>query len=265
MQTLKEWQCNGTTLRGEDRPGDGPALIFLHGWCCDRSFLAPQVEHFASDLGRRVIALDLRGHGESDGRDSACGIQEYAADVATVIEQSELERPLVVGHSLGGVVALELANQRAELVGAIAMLDSIVAIPEHLQGAAEGLSLLIDSPRCSETIGEFVQEWLVRDDTDAALRDRAIETMSAADPDVASQCWSSMIAYDDRGALKACPVPLLFMAADNKVTALEELPDMNPGLELVCMRDVSHFHPLEAPEATNKHLADFQHRLSNRR
>ena len=47
------------------------------------------------------------------------------------------------------------------------------------------------------------------------------------------------------------------MAAENSVVSLEELPDMNPGLELVCMRGVSHFHPLEAPEVTNQLLERF--------
>ena len=263
MQGETQWACNGVTLRGVDHPGEGSAMVFIHGWCCDLSFLAPQIDYFAKERSRRVVAMDLRGHGESGGRDSACSIEQLADDVACVIEQAGLDRPMIVGHSMGGVVALELASRRAELVGSIAMLDSLVAIPAHLEGAAEGLSLLLDSPRYSETIAEFVEEWLLRDDTDAELRARAIDTMSAADASVALQCWSSMIDYDDRGAIKACPVPMLFMAADNKVTALEELPDMNPGLELVCMRDVSHFHPLEAPDATNRHVSDFQDRLQN--
>lgn len=72
-----------------------------------------------------------------------------------------------------------------------------------------------------------------------------------------------MIGYDDRGAIQACPVPMSFMAAENKLTALEELPDMNSGLELVWMRGVSHFYPLEAPDTTDRYLADFQDRLQN--
>jgi pimeloyl-ACP methyl ester carboxylesterase len=265
MQGEIEWECNGVTLRGEDHPGDGPSLVFVHGWCCDRSFLAPQVEFFAKQRSQRVVSLDLRGHGQSTGHDSECTIEQFAADVASVIEQCGLDRPTVVGHSMGGVVALELAMRRPELVASIAMLDSWVAVHSHLAGATEGLSLLLDSPRCSETIGDFVGEWLLRDDTPAELRTRALDTMMAADPSVALQCWSSMNEFDDRGAIKACPVPILFMAAENKVTALEELPDMNPGLELVCMRGVSHFHPVEAPDATNRHLADFLDRLKNRR
>lgn len=253
------------TLRGEDHRGDGNGLVFVHGWCCDRGFLAPQVEFFAKERKRRVVFLDLRGHGQSTGHDFECTIEQLAADVASVIEQCGLDRPMVVGHSMGGVVALELATRRVELVGSIAMLDSIVAVHPHLDRATAGLRLLLDSPRCRETIGDFVREWLLRDDTPPELCARALETMMAADPSVAFQCWSSMTEFDDRGAIKGCAVPLLFIAAENKATALEELPDMNPGLELVSMHGVSHFYPLEAPDATNHHLAAFLDRTENRR
>ncbi|MCA9512837.1 MAG: alpha/beta hydrolase [Myxococcales bacterium] len=259
----REWDRGGVVLRGDESEGDGPAVVFVHGWCCDRSFLAPQFDHFARR--RRVVALDLRGHGRSDGVGTDCAIRDLADDVASVIEQCGLERPVLVGHSLGGVIALDVAVRRPELVGAIAMLDSIVAIPSHLDGLAQGLSLLLASPRFRETLVDFVDQWLLRPDSDRALRDRVVDVMANADPDVALQAWQSMVEYDDRGAIKACPVPILFMAAENTVSSLEELPDMHPDLELVYMRGVSHFHPLEAPEATNRHLEDFLDRLRSRR
>ncbi|PWI41951.1 hypothetical protein CK485_24505 [Streptomyces sp. ICBB 8177] len=51
----------------KDGSGGGPALVLVHGWCCDRSFFAPQHEHFAEE--RAVVSLDLRGHGGSDRPD----------------------------------------------------------------------------------------------------------------------------------------------------------------------------------------------------
>ncbi len=256
MDSDRRWNREGVALAGEEHPGDGPAVVLLHGWCCDRSFLAPQIEHFAS-RGRHVVAVDLRGHGASDRGRVECSLRVVADDVAWLIEELGLGRAMIAGHSMGGLVALDLATRRAELVERIAMLDSIVAIPRHLADAAAGLSRLLDSQRCAETIAEFVEKWLLMPDTDEQLARRAINTMSSAPPEVAIPCWESLVAYDDRGALKACPVPLLFVASDNSVVNLEELPDMNPGLELVCMRGVSHFHPLEAPDATNQLLDRF--------
>jgi pimeloyl-ACP methyl ester carboxylesterase len=260
MRDERGWSLerDGIVLAGEEHPGRDPAIVLLHGWCCDRSFLAPQIEYFAS-RDHHVVALDLRGHGQSGrGPESAeSSVELLADDVAWLIEQLGLGRVMVAGHSMGGVVALELANRRAELVERIAMLDSIVAIPSHLEAAAQGLSRLLDSPRCSETIAEFVEKWLVVPGTDATLVRRVVDAMSGAHPGVALACWESLVAYDDRGALKACPVPLLFVASENSVACLAELPDMNPGLELACIAGVSHFHPLEAPDATNQLLERF--------
>jgi pimeloyl-ACP methyl ester carboxylesterase len=55
---------NGVKLAYDERGSGSPAFVFIHGWTCNRSFFAPQVEHFANR--HRVISVDLRGHGESD-------------------------------------------------------------------------------------------------------------------------------------------------------------------------------------------------------
>jgi pimeloyl-ACP methyl ester carboxylesterase len=256
MNSERRWEREGVVLAGVEYPGDGAPIVLVHGWCCDRSFLSPQIQYLAS-RGRHVVGLDLRGHGQSDVGDDALSLEVFVDDVAWLIDELGRGRAMVAGHSLGGVVALELAVRRPELVERIAMLDSIVAIPAHIEEAAQGLSLMLDSPRFTETMSEFVENFLVTADTDPALVRRVVDHMSAARPEVAIPCWESLVAYDDRGGLKACPVPLLFTAASNSVTCLEELPDMNAGLELVCMADVSHFHPLEAPDATSELLDRF--------
>lgn len=55
---------DGVALYYEEQGQGKPALVFVHGWCCDRTYHAPQVAHFSKT--HRCVALDLRGHGESD-------------------------------------------------------------------------------------------------------------------------------------------------------------------------------------------------------
>ena len=81
--------------------------------------------------------------------------------------------------------------------------------------------------------------------------------MRGADPRVALAAWSSMVEHDDRLALKACPTPILFTAAESSVAGLDELQHLNPKLELVRLLGVSHFHPLEEPELTNRYIEGF--------
>ena len=76
---------NGTKLAYEERGTGDPAFVFVHGWTCDRSFFAPQVDHFAQH--HRVVSLDLRGHGESDKPQGEYPIAAYADDISYLIEE----------------------------------------------------------------------------------------------------------------------------------------------------------------------------------
>ena len=104
-----------------DSAGEGdPHLLFLHGWCGDRSFFAPQFDHFARS--HRVVSVDLPGHGESRAP-ATYTIDGLAADVAALGRQLGLGRGALVSHSLGAMVSLALAQQAPELVSAVIMVD----------------------------------------------------------------------------------------------------------------------------------------------
>ena len=88
--------------------------MFVHGWCCDHTFFAPQYEHF--DARGSVTTYDLRGCGRSD-RPEDYEIATLADDLAWLCTELEISKPVVVGHSLGGVVGLELAARHSSLPG----------------------------------------------------------------------------------------------------------------------------------------------------
>lgn len=102
-----------------DIAGDGPPLLLVHGFTdTSRSFslLAP---HLA---GRRLIMPDLRGHGASQTGTSRFRPADFADDLAGLTEKLQLERPVVVGHSLGAMVAIEMAARHGGLVGELVLL-----------------------------------------------------------------------------------------------------------------------------------------------
>lgn len=85
------------------------ALLFIHGWCCDGTLWRDQTDAFAPR--HRIIAVDLRGHGDSDKPEQDYTIAGFAEDVAWLCRELELERPVIVGHSMGGVIALNVARR----------------------------------------------------------------------------------------------------------------------------------------------------------
>lgn len=103
-----------------DWDGHGWPVLLLHGLASTShiwDLVAPQIE------GARIIALDLRGHGQSDKPDDDYSYQTIVADVRGVMAEVSLERPVIVGHSWGANVGLWLATHHPEEVAGLLMVD----------------------------------------------------------------------------------------------------------------------------------------------
>lgn len=110
----------GLDLAYVEIAGAEPPLLLIHGFTdTSRSFslLTPHLP------GRRLIMPDLRGHGGSQAGEG-CGVADFADDIAGLIRRLRLDRPVVVGHSLGGMVSIALATRHPELVGGLVILAS---------------------------------------------------------------------------------------------------------------------------------------------
>src|SRR5215216_3552700 len=106
-------------LRGQ---GD-TALVFLHGWCGDREYWKNQVGPFVADY--RVVTLDQAGHGESGKDRKAWTTAGLAGDVEAVVKGLGLKRVILVGHSMGGPVALLAARRMPGTVVAVVGVDTL--------------------------------------------------------------------------------------------------------------------------------------------
>jgi pimeloyl-ACP methyl ester carboxylesterase len=114
-------QANGITLHYTRTGGDKPPFLLTHGFSDDGLCWTPVAEQLAADYD--VIMLDARGHGKSDGPEQGYGSLEHAADVAGVIQGLGLEKPLILGHSMGAATALAVAGTYPALPGAILLED----------------------------------------------------------------------------------------------------------------------------------------------
>lgn len=127
-----------------ERAGDGePELLFVPGWCCDTTFFAPQLEHFAATSA--VTAFDPRGCGRSSVPADGYDIPSLADDVAWLCAEVGISRPVVVGHSLGAMVAIELAARHPSVPLAVVAGDPgpINPLPETMrmhEGFAEQMA-----------------------------------------------------------------------------------------------------------------------------
>jgi pimeloyl-ACP methyl ester carboxylesterase len=111
-----EWAPSGAA--------EPPAIFLLHGLSSNARYW----ERVARRLtNRRLVALDQRSHGLSDAPPTGYGMDVLAADAAYAIRELGLNRPVVVGHSWGGTVALEVGAMPGELVSGVAVMDGPIA------------------------------------------------------------------------------------------------------------------------------------------
>ena len=115
--------AGGLELRYSRWRGGGRPILVLHGGGQTRHAWEESCGHLGG-LGYDVVALDLRGHGESEwSPEQAYGLADFAADVVAVIPQLGHERTALLGFSLGGLASLHLTAQRPELTSALMLVD----------------------------------------------------------------------------------------------------------------------------------------------
>jgi N-formylmaleamate deformylase len=121
-----DWQTgyvdtNGLRLHYTRTGGEKPPLVFAHGVTDAGLCWRPVAEALAAEYD--AIMVDARGHGRSDAPERGYGPAEQAVDLAGIITALELERPAVLGHSMGAATALVLAGTYPDLPGAILLED----------------------------------------------------------------------------------------------------------------------------------------------
>src|ERR1700754_4575110 len=112
-----------------------PPLLLIHGWTGDPRIFAPQIAHFAER--RRVVAVNLRGHGASDAPEEEYTPPGFADDIAWQCGQLGLPKPVVIGHSMGGAIALELCARYPDLALGLLMIDAPVTVPPAFRNSPE--------------------------------------------------------------------------------------------------------------------------------
>lgn len=112
---------NGIRLAYDDQ-GTGVPLVFLHAFPLNRSMWAPQVATLSQQF--RTIAIDLRGHGESDAPLWSFSLDQYADDVSALLDHLAIPRAILIGLSMGGYVALAFSKRYSRRLQALVLADT---------------------------------------------------------------------------------------------------------------------------------------------
>lgn len=133
----------GVRLHVEDWEGVGGPLLCLHGQTASGRTFAGLARRLVPEF--RVVALDLRGRGQSEAPATGYGYQVHVADALAVVRALGLTRPIIVGHSYGAILGLCLAAWYPDVPGALVLLDGGAPVPPEIDDAVEQLADRLDT------------------------------------------------------------------------------------------------------------------------
>lgn len=263
---MEKVTVNGITLTYEDH-GHGDTVVLLHGYCGSSAYWEIVLPLLAQSY--RVIAPDLRGHGGTDAPVGAYSIDQMADDVTELLEKLEVEKYTLLGHSMGGYIALSIAERFPErltgfgLIHSTAYPDSDEAKEKRLQAvskiSASGITSFVDGL----VPGLFAEKMRI---TAQQHVNRAIEIGYGTPPQGASGAALAMRErVDRRGILSETKLPVLLIAGENDNIVLQERTFTAEGENItqVVIKEAGHMSMYEAPEELVNAISDFLATIHN--
>ncbi len=234
-----------------------PLVVLVHGWSCDSNYWAAQIKPLAAKY--TVMTVDLAGHGASGANRKDWSIGAFGADVASAVDaMPDAGKVIIVGHSLGGPVAIEAARKIGARVLGVVGVDSYQTTGLPPPPAAElKKSLAAFEKDFIGTARNFVTTSFFRKDADPAFVRRVADDMSQAPPEVAVGALRTYYDWDPVAAMRSLASPIVAINSDlHGVTDEARIRKLVPNFHLVTIPGTGHFLMMEHPEKFNPALLD---------
>lgn len=240
--------------------GAGTPLLLIHGLGSSSRDWAAQVDHFADHY--RVLRVDLRGHGRSERGDGPYAIAQFARDVAVLLHRRDAVPARVVGLSMGGMVALELAAGAPALVENLIVVNSVADTRLHSWHdvwfyVSRRLAVQVLGMR---RVGQLIARKLFVKPGQEDLRRKFVRRW--AQNDKRAYLWSidAIMRWSVADRLDRIDVPTLLVASDEDYTPVsvkEHIAARMPNAEVAVVNDARHALPVERPADFNAIVDDF--------
>jgi pimeloyl-ACP methyl ester carboxylesterase len=231
-----------------------PALVFIHGWASDSNYWREQVPVLKQKY--TVVTVDLAGHGGTDANRSDWSMARFGQDVATALAAVPNQKLVLIGHAMGGPVALEAARLLKGRVIGIIGVDTFKAIGAPLPTSAQ-----IDAavkPFEANFIGhtrDVVTRHFFAPGANPDLVRKVAYDMSLSPPKVSIPAMRAVLGYDFSAPLKEIDVPILAINSDLGEPLNElRIRKVLPKFRAITLSATGHFPMMEDPARFNPAL-----------
>ncbi|MDP3768367.1 MAG: alpha/beta fold hydrolase [Dehalococcoidia bacterium] len=243
--------------------GAGEPLVLVHGWCGSRSVWKLQVRAFAERY--RVIAVDLRGHGDSDKppKDEDYSIALCASDLADLLDALGIDRTILMGQSMGTLVCQQFCLTHPRRVTALVLAGALSVSPPAGQVVGPWVERIVEEVQAKgfePSLREVVPFWFSPGFDPEVVRTVTADSFKAA-PHAALAFCRAVSGTDLRERLPEIGVPTLLIVGERDGrTPVAEAEDMNrriPDAWLKVIKGAGHMANVEKPEEWNRAVLAF--------
>ena len=256
---MPKLRVNGIDLYYE-MTGAGQPVVLIHGLGSSTRDWEFQTHDLAKEY--QVITFDLRGHGQSDKPAGPYSISMFASDAAGLLKSLGVVSAHIVGISLGGGVAFQLAIDAPAVVKTLVIVNSgpsMGGTPEERKKEIESRVTLVNKMGMS-AMSQALAPRLFPKPEDVSLRDTFVARWAENDSRAYLDALLSMADWNVTHQLASIKCPTLVIASDQDYSPLalkEEYVKQMPHAELEVIGDAHHAVPLEHPQAFNAILKRF--------
>lgn len=228
-----------------------PALIFVHGWACNKSYWKNQTKEFAKNY--KVVALDLTGHGQSTANRKSYTMQLFGQDVAAVVNQLKLSKVILIGHSMAGAVILEAKKILKDKVIGIIGVDTyqVLDVGETEERAEQFLSTFKSNYLGSV---EAYLGNLFTEGRDTSFTNSIIRDLQKMPKERGIDIFRNILKYNYEKAVRETNPKIIAVNSDRFPVKLEKVRKIIPSFELKIVPNTDHFLMLENPTEFNNKL-----------
>lgn len=252
---------NGIQMYYELHGDEGkPVVLLLHGLGSSAQDWEAQIVPFSRDY--RVLIADMRGHGQSDKPPVAYTMRQFASDVVALLDVLKIDTVHVVGLSMGGMIAFQLAVGYPQRLHSMTIINSGPAVvPRTFKDRfSVWMRFWIVRYMGMRKIGETLAPRLFVDPDQEALRQTFIERWANNDPRAYQNALRSIVGWTVEDRIGTINIPTLIVAADHDytpVSAKETYIAKMPRATLKIVENAHHAVAIERPDALNAVVLDF--------
>ena len=237
-----------------DRYGLGDTtLLFVHGWCINRTYWKSQVEHLKDRYA--IVTMDLPGFGQSGKNRNSWTIENYGKDVLSVINQLQLKNIVLIGHSMGGDVILEAAlksNGVIALIGVDNFKDVGMVYSEEMEAEFAGfMKMLRENYR--ETVMSYARQFLFLPSSDSLVVKLVLQAFQNSDSVIAVQALDGLMQYAQKEPTQLTKLnqKLYLINSDATPTYIQGLDSAKASYEILDIHATGHYPMVEKPGEFN--------------